>query len=311
MEILEGLDELHQPYPYPVLTIGNFDGVHLAHQKLFAQAIELARPKGGTAMAMTFWPHPEKFFAPHREIRSLALHGAKKMLMGACGLDVTLIVPFTREFSETSALDFIQKIVLGRVGAQEVVVGYNFNFGKGRAGNARLLKEVASREGVPVHVMEPLEVGGRVVSSSSIRRLLAEGDVETASRMLGRNYAVLGEVMKGARRGADLGFATANLNPAEAELPRRGVYVARMKVRGKIHEGVVNVGVNPTFGGSDLSVEAHLFDFHQDLYGETLEVQFCQKLRDEKTFPSPEALVKQIQKDVATAKAYFQGSQSS
>ena len=311
MEILEGLNELHKSYPYPVLTIGNFDGVHLAHQRLFARTIELARAKGGTAMAMTFWPHPEKFFAPHRDVRYLTSQGVKKALMGASGLDVTLIVPFTREFSETSPLDFIRKIVLGKVGAREVVVGYNFNFGKDRAGNARLLQEVAGQEGVPVHVMEPFVVGDQVVSSSRIRHFLSEGEVEAASRMLGRDYSILGEVKKGARRGAGLGFATANLSPSEAQLPRRGVYVAGMKVREKTYEGVVNVGVNPTFGGSDLSVEAHLFDFHEDLYDETLEVQFCRRLREERTFPSPEALVEQIKKDVAAAKAYFQGSRPS
>ena len=254
---------------------------------------------------MTFWPDPAQFFAPHRRLHYLTDTPAKCVLMEEAGIEVALIVPFDREFSLIEAKDFVQDVIVGTIRAQEVVVGFNFSFGRERAGDARFLEEEAGRLGFAAHVVGPFHVDEEVVSSTKIRSLLREGEVEGAAKLLGREYGVKAEVIQGAMRGAGLGFPTANLQPGDFFVPAKGVYVARMVVDGSIHPGVVNVGVKPTFGGDDLAIEAHLFDFDRDLYGKEMEVRFCRRLRPERKFPSIDDLVGQIRRDVEEAKTFF------
>ncbi|MFQ5911712.1 MAG: bifunctional riboflavin kinase/FAD synthetase [Nitrospinota bacterium] len=305
MRIIEGLDQFFPDLPYPALTIGNFDGVHLGHQQILRQAAEIARRRSGTSIAMTFWPDPSQFFAPERHFRYLTDTPAKCALMEEAGIEIALIVPFNREFSLIEAEDFVEKIVFNTIRAREVVVGFNFCFGRGRTGTARFLQERARSLGYETHVVGPFHVEGEVVSSTRIRSLLHEGQVERAANLLGREYGVEGEVVQGARRGAGLGFPTANLQPGDLIVPAKGVYVARMVIEGEIHPGVVNVGVNPTFGGEALAIEAHLFDFGGDLYGKQIQVRFCRRLRPERKFPSVKDLVEQVRRDVEEARRFF------
>lgn len=306
MRIIEGLKDFPLELPYPVLTIGNFDGVHVGHKRLLGQTAEIARRNAGTSIAMTFWPHPAVFFAPHRRLQYLTEPSVKCALMEEAGIDVTLIVSFNRDFARIEPEGFVRDILVGTLRAREIVVGFNFRFGKDKAGDARFLEEEASRLGCRTHVIGPFYIGAEVISSSRIRSLLREGEVEKAARLLGREYGVQGEVVHGGHRGAGLGFPTANVRPGNLILPARGVYVARIVVEGEVHPGVVNVGVNPTFGGDALSVEAHLFDFNRDLYGARIEVRFCRRLRDERKFSSVEELVDQIRRDVEAARGFFQ-----
>ncbi len=306
MRIIQGLDGFPADLAYPVLTIGNFDGVHIAHRRILSETVAIARRNQGTAVAMTFWPHPAQFFTPDRKLQYLADQPTKQDLIRQAGIDLLVTVPFDRDFSRIEAEDFVQRVLLEIIGAREIVVGFNFSFGRGKAGNANFLKEEAARAGSHAHIIGAFEMGGvDVVSSTRIRSLVREGDVETAARFLGRGYSVRGEVIHGAHRGAGLGFPTANVHPGNQIIPAKGVYVASVVLGGEAHEAVVNVGVNPTFGGDTLSIEAHLLEFDGDLYGETIEVRFIRRIRPEMPFPSIERLIEQIGRDVETAKAYF------
>ena len=307
MKIVQGLDDLRADWPYPVLTIGNFDGVHIGHRRILAETAEIARRNSGTSIAMTFWPHPAQFFQPDRRLQYLAGRETKRALIEEAGIDVVLIVPFDREFARIEAKDFVQEILVRTLRVREIVVGFNFSFGRGKAGDAGFLQSEAGRSGCKTHIIGPLHIkGDEVVSSTRIRALVREGEVEAAARLLGREYGVEGEVIRGAERGAKIGFPTANLQPGDLIVPAKGVYVARIVIGGHIHPAVVNVGVNPTFGGETLGIETHVLDFSGDLYGQEVEVRFCRRLRAEMPFPSVDRLVEQIHRDVTAARAFFQ-----
>jgi riboflavin kinase/FMN adenylyltransferase len=306
MKIIEGLESFLPGLSYPVLTIGNFDGVHLGHKRILSRTSEIARGNGGTAISMTFWPHPAQFFAPGKRLQYLTDNSTKCALMEQAGIEIALIVPFDREFSLIEAKDFVRKVIAETIQARELVVGFNFSFGRGKTGDSQFLDKEGKQLGFLTHVIGPFEVEGEVISSTKIRSLLREGDVEGAAKQLGREYGIKGKVVRGANRGAGIGFPTANLRPGDLLVPAKGVYVARGGIDGVIYPGVVNVGVNPTFGENTLAVELHLFDFKQDLYEKEIEVRFCRRIRPEQKFSSVDDLVAQIRRDVQEAKAHFQ-----
>lgn len=306
MKVIQGLDEFPVDLAYPVLTIGNFDGVHIAHRRILSEAVSIARHNDGTAVAMTFWPHPAQFFAPGHKLYYLADEQTKQQLIVQTGIDLLVIVPFDRRFSEIESGDFVRTVLLETIGAREIVVGFNFSFGKGKMGNARFLEKEAARAGSHAHIIGALEINGAgIVSSTRIRSLVRKGDVGAASELLGREYSVRGRVEHGAHRGAGLGFPTANVSPSNQIIPAKGVYVAKVCIGCKLHHAIVNVGVNPTFGKDTLRIEAHLIEFEGDLYGETIEVRFIDRIRNEKRFSSVEELTKQIGRDVETVKTFF------
>ena len=288
-------------YPKPVLALGNFDGVHLGHQNIFRHVVSRADELGGTPMVFTFDCHPLKVLAPERAPLVLTTNTQKRSLIGALGIRVGLWIPFTEQFARQKPLAFIRDVLQERIGVHELVVGYDFRFGHCRAGNVSLLQQQAAAHGYEVTVIQAVKLGDTVVSSSTIRALLQKGYVEEAARLLGRDYVLSGLVVEGFRRGAKLGFPTANVRADHELVPREGVYAVRVEWEGRQYPGVANVGRNPTFGNESLSVEVHLLDFEGDLYGARLGVAFVARIRDERKFASVDELAAQIACDVQQA----------
>ncbi|MBI2204140.1 MAG: bifunctional riboflavin kinase/FAD synthetase [Candidatus Rokubacteria bacterium] len=286
-----------------VVALGTFDGVHRGHRAILGTAVDRALALGVPSVACTFEPHPIEVLQPGRAPAAITTLDERLALIAATGIDGTLVIDFTPATARIEPEAFVGDVVAGRLQAREVVVGFNHSFGRGARGNADLLGKLGERLGFATHVVPPYTVDGVAVSSTAIRAALAAGDVERAATFLGRPYAVIGEVVRGAGRGRQLGFPTANVRPDRPALARVGVYACRMEVDGADHPAVVNVGVRPTFGETTLAVEVHVLDFSADLYGRRVRVTFLHRLRDETRFPSVEALRTQIEADVAQARA--------
>jgi riboflavin kinase/FMN adenylyltransferase len=302
MRIIDDLTFTKEDFTSPVVTIGNYDGLHLGHQAIIKRVIELAKEGKGEAVVLTFEPHPVKFFHPELQIPLITPYRKKMMLLTQYGVDVTINLPFTGEIARMSAKEFIQKIVQRHIGPRWVVVGFNFTFGKGRTGTSEELKKIGESLGFSVEIIPPFHVDGEVVSSTRIRELIARGEIQEANRMLGGNFFMLGKVIHGHARGKGLGFPTANLEITQDLYPNDGVYAATVMVDERRYDGVVNIGTNPTFDDEQLAVEVFLFDYQGDLYGKELQVALIDKIRAEQTFPSVELLVHQIEKDIQRAK---------
>jgi riboflavin kinase/FMN adenylyltransferase len=301
MDVITDLAVYPKMLALPIMTIGNFDGVHLGHQLIFRTLRQRAREIGGTSLVLTFDPHPLKVLAPER-CPALITPTAKKLsIIERCGLDVIVCLPFTRTLADLSPAAFVEQVLVRTIGIREIYVGYNFAFGKGRQGSIALLKELGQDHGFLVHTIEPVAIEGRVVSSSMIRQWIQQGSVDEAALLLGRFYSITGTVVEGYRKGRELGFPTANVHATDELIPGRGVYAVMVDWQGRPYEGVANIGFNPTFGRTQLSVEIHLLNFAEQLYGETVAVSFVKKIRDEQAFPSVADLVKQIGQDVEAA----------
>jgi riboflavin kinase/FMN adenylyltransferase len=288
-----------------VVALGTFDGVHLGHRAILGTAVDRARTLGIPAVACTFDPHPMEVLQPGRAPLPITTLDERLELIAAAGIDGTVVIEFTHEVAGIEPEAFVSDVLVSRLRAREIVVGFNHRFGRGARGNAELLGKLGERLGFRTHVVPPYSIGGIAVSSTAVRAALAAGDVERAAALLGRPYAITGEVVRGAGRGRGLGFPTANVRPARPTLARTGVYACRVDLLdgGGPHRAVVNVGVRPTFGETDLAIEAHVLDFSGDLYGRPLRVAFLRRIRDERRFPSVEALRVQIADDVRAARA--------
>ena len=298
-----------------VVTIGNFDGVHLGHQRLIGRTVRAAAEKGLRSVVITFEPHPLRVLLGDNGPCLLMPPRRKLALLSALGADVTLALPFNRETAELSPEIFVRRTLVEGLGVRHLVVGYDYAFGKGRRGNAALLGKLGRDHGFTVEELGPVEVEGRIVSSTRIRAAIADGCLEEATGLLGRPHSVEGIVAHGRNRGGRLlGFPTANLHIGEdLLLPKTGVYAVRAELCGpgdtvpEFIDGVANVGRNPTFADEGLRVETHLFDFSRDIYGRFLRVNFPARLRDEVTFSGPEELKKQIQRDAEAARELLAG----
>ncbi len=303
MQVVMGLEDLRGRLHKPVITIGNFDGVHLGHQALFAKAVERARALEGTALAVTFEPHPIRVLRPAVNLPLITPLDQKLELMAQSGLDLTLCLRFDQDFARLSADAFVDKLLVGRLGAVEVVVGYDFAFGHKGLGDLDLLRAKGEKWGFAVHVVGPVIVDDRPVSSTRVRQEVADGNMEGARRLLGRHYRVAGRVVAGHGRGGRLlGFPTANLRVSDELLPGPGVYAVMVELPGgRLLKGANNIGSNPTFDDNGLSVETHLLDFDGDLYGQDIRLHFVERLRGEERFASAEELKAQIAKDIARA----------
>ena len=304
MNVYKGLHEIKKPFYRPALTIGNFDGVHLGHQALFRRVVELAGPRNGATAALTFEPHPMKVLRPQNPPKLISTMDHKVELIAEAGIEHLIRLSFTKELAGTSAHDFVNKILYQTIGVEDLVVGYDYAFGKGRQGNISLLQAMGSKLGFNVHVISPVSVEGMVVSSTNVREHVTRGEMKKVRLLLGRYYQIHGIVQEGIRRGGPVvGFPTANLRIDKEDLcPKPGVYVVQVIHQDQCYGGVMNIGYNPTFGGQDLGAEVHIFDFEKDIYGHPIKLDFIQRLRDEKKFSGPKELAGQITKDVEAAR---------
>jgi len=304
MEIYNNLTDIHAPFHDSFVTIGNFDGVHLGHHMLFSEVVSRAYQKQGTSVVVTFEPHPLQVIRPEIGIKLISTYEQKVEMISLAGIDVLVVMPFTRDFAATSATAFVDEVLVGTIGVKELVVGYDYAFGRGRQGNIAFLQEQGRLKGFPVTVVEPYYVDGMLVSSSKIRELVSEGRMLDVKKLLGRSYQIRGTVQEGRKRGGPVvGFKTANLHLSEEDLcPKHGVYVTQVVYDGKCYGGVLNIGYNPTFGENRLSAETHIFDFNQDIYGKKIKINLLKYLRGEKKFSGPEELGGQIREDILQAR---------
>lgn len=306
MQIIQDIETIKEPFRSAVITIGNFDGVHIGHQALFHEVIERAEAMDGTAVAMTFDPHPIRVIKQNGHPPLITLYEQKAELIEKAGIDVLICIPFTMDFAALSARTFVEEILVRRIGMKAIVVGQDYTFGNRREGNVELLKQYAEELGFEVIVAEWIQstdADNHRISSTAIRELVMEGAMGKANRMLGRNYQIRGTVARGRDRGGKLlGIPTANINLQDELCPKAGVYAVIVNYDGQRYPGVANIGYSPTFDDHVFTVEAHILDFNKDIYGEKIMVNFVQRLRGEIKFSGIDALIEQIGRDIADAR---------
>jgi len=310
LEYFAGSDSLNRPLPKPIVTIGNFDGLHVGHRAITDIIVARARANAGTAVVYTFDPHPIRVLRPDQELRLLTTHEQKIELLEQAGIDALIVENFDAKFAAMTAEEFIREILFARIQPLEVYVGYDFHFGREREGSMGFLTELGPKLGFSVTIIPEVTMEGSDVNSTRIRKLVVESRIEEAARMLGRAYSVRGRVVQGDQRGRSVGFPTANLDPENEILPAAGVYAGHVLFlddgtpeRGVELPAVMNVGTRPTFEGDGrLVAEAHLIDFTGDVYDRRVEISFMSRLRDERRFPGVEALREQIASDVGAAR---------
>jgi riboflavin kinase / FMN adenylyltransferase len=288
-----------------VLSVGNFDGLHLGHQKILRQVIEFARPEQSVAGVITFDPHPLKVLRPGQAPPMVETLRQRIDGFSAIGLEAVLVLRFDRALAALSPEAFVRGVLVEELRTWAVLVGQNFRFGHRQEGNVDTLTELGRRFNFSVHIIEPATIDGEYVSSTAVRNAIVEGRVAHAARLLGRPFALTGEIVKGAGRGSTVLFPTLNLAPEQELLPKVGVYATETRVEGRLYRSATNVGFRPTFDGTLLGVESHLFDFSREITNARLEVRFWERLRDEKKFSGPAELRAQIAADLRETRDYF------
>jgi riboflavin kinase/FMN adenylyltransferase len=303
MVVFHGFDKF-RPLPRPAaVAVGNFDGLHVGHRKILARLCGLAERRDLSSLVLTFDPHPERALGKEA-VRMIDTPGQRLRRLRESCINAVLVTGFDRAFAELSGPDFVARILKERLGAQEVVVGRNFRFGRNHRGDIRDLRDLGRRHGLGIHVVPPKVMDGVAVSSSAIRRLLVRGRVEEAARLLGRAYEIDGEVIHGLSRATGLGAPTANLRTGNEILPD-GVFITETVWRGRSLPSVTSIGTNPTFGSNPVSVETHILDCRVRLYGAVLTVRLLRKIRATRTFADASALSARIRKDIDIARSYF------
>jgi riboflavin kinase/FMN adenylyltransferase len=306
MNVIHYPDDTSVRWHNPVLALGNFDGLHRGHMKIIDRVRRRAGERGGTPAAMTFDPHPPRVLRPDKAPALLMTKEQKIEALARSGMQAVAVVRFTRELSEWDPETFVRAVLVEWLHVVEVWVGANFLFGHDRAGNYSILRSLGARYGFRAEKIDPVRYKDFVVSSTRVRRLLAEGRVDEAGALLGHHYFIDGTVAKGAGRGRELGFPTANLETANELLPPSGVYATTATIEGVLHPSVTNIGLRPTFGDVDRPViETHVLDQAPDLYDRTLRLSFVQRLRDERAFADADALSAQIDADCRSARRLF------
>ncbi|MEY2547312.1 MAG: riboflavin kinase / adenylyltransferase [Verrucomicrobiota bacterium] len=305
LHVLRSIEELAQLRGPLFLAIGVFDGVHLGHQAVISTSAEHSRAANGTPVVVTFDPHPEKVLRPEKAPHLLTATQHKIALIRDLGVHHLLVVTFDKQFAATPPEKFVERLVAHSKPLREICVGHEWSFGKGRAGNLDLLKQLGARAHFNVVGITPVTVNGDIVSSTAIRQAVEHGDFARAAQMLGREYSILGTVVHGDNLGKQIGFPTANLSAHSEQFPPNGVYFAEAKIDNQLLRGLVNLGVRPTVSSGKHArvLEIYLFDFDRDIYGKDVEVRFLKYLRPEKKFASVEALKQQIAEDVRAARA--------
>jgi riboflavin kinase/FMN adenylyltransferase len=311
MRIFSTIDDITEVFPIPILTMGNFDGVHVGHQSVFRLVQQRAQQLHGTSLVLTFDPHPQKILYPEKEFYLINHISEKINIIRDIGIDVLFCIAFTKTFAAQDPEDFVRDVLVDKLRVKEVYVGYDSRFGQGERGSPDKLKTWGRKYDFRTIVVSPITHHGIVISSTKIRQLIRQGQVEQAAQMLNRPYAVDGRVVSGAHRGATLlGCPTANIEVLHELIPKNGVYISHVVWKNHTYQAVVNVGTNPTFHAQHITVEAHLLDFEGDLYGERIKALFLARIRDEVAYPTPEALAAQIAQDILAAKAYFDHHES-
>ena len=306
MRVFNHLDQINEPFKNAVITIGNFDGVHIGHQALFHEVIEKAEAIGGTSVAMTFEPHPLRVLKQNNHPPLITLYEQKSELIERTGINVLICVPFTLEFAALSAEQFVRDLLVQKIGIKAIVVGQDYSFGKNREGNIDLLKSYGPKYGFEVIVAgwikSPRALAQRI-SSTKIRELVTDGRMEQAEKMLGRNYQIRGKVVTGRDRGGKLlGIPTANINLHDELCPKTGIYAVTVECEGNQHRGVANIGYSPTFEDHEFTVEVHILDFSDNIYSKKIRVNFIKRIRDEIKFSNISELIDQIKRDIAAAR---------
>jgi riboflavin kinase/FMN adenylyltransferase len=306
MKIYHNLSEFN-PKGNAVVTMGTFDGVHIGHRKILRCLIEKAKEINGESVLLTFWPHPKLVLSPDQNSRVskvLSTIEEKTELLESLGIDHLVILPFTREFSELSREQYIEDILISGFGTKAMVIGYDHRFGKNREGGIDYLLEHSERFKIEIEEINRQEIENLTISSTKIRKAIEDGNVATANELLGRYYDFRGTVVKGRQLGRQIGFPTANVKIANEFklIPKNGVYAVYIWVRENKLPGVMNVGVRPTVEGKGITQEVHIFDFSEDIYGETVRVEIVDFIRDEQKFENMDKLIAQIKTDAITAK---------
>jgi riboflavin kinase/FMN adenylyltransferase len=303
MIIYRTLKAITAPLQNPVVTIGNFDGVHLGHREMFRRLKESAVEIGGVSVVVTFDPHPLRVVASGKSVALINTLEEKVKLIAASGLDYLLIIPFGQTFSNITAAEFVEQILVGTIGVKRLLIGYDYAFGKGREGNVELLRQLGEKFSFRVDVLAPISIDGTIYSSSLIRTMIRGGDVSEVVRYLGRHFSLGGRVVHGLHRGKGLGFPTANIVTDKELIPADGVYAVKVRIGEELYDGACNIGNNPTFADGQQSIEAFIFDFDGELYGQDIRLYFIERLRDERRFSSPQELVAAISADVQRCRA--------
>lgn len=291
-----------------ILTLGTFDGIHPGHLKIIDKLVRCSKGKGCRNVVLTFYPHPRTVLGNDSSVKMLTTQAEKIKLLEKHGVENLLIINFTKEFASLSAEDFIYDYLINGIGLREIVLGHDHHFGKGRKGNVELLKQIGAKEDFIVTAAEPYFIDAEVVSSTKIRTAIAEGNIEKANKLLGRNYEFSGVVVGGDKRGRELGFPTANIKLTSQEklLPASGIYAVKVDVENEKHFGLLSIGKRPTFySEGELVTEVYIFDFNREIYGETVTVELAERLRGEEKFSSAEELINQMNKDEENGRKIF------
>lgn len=292
--------------PNSVVTVGTFDGVHQGHRALIETVVQQAKSRKARSVVISFDPHPRDIINPGTEgIKQLTTISERREILEEIGIDVLLIIPFTRDFSLLSSEEFIKDVIYNKVGVSEFIIGFDHHFGKDRTGTIETVEKVGKELNFDALVVSKKEMGDHKVSSTRIRNEISDnGNVQLAAELLGRLYLLNGIVIHGDKKGRTIGFPTANIKPEHPNkvIPKNGVYAVHVRVAEVWYKGMMNIGNRPTFNAFEQRIEVHIFDFDQDLYGQTIQVRFVQKLRDEIKFPDIPSLIKQLEKDKAASK---------
>jgi len=299
MIVYRNVEDIGGPLSNPVVTVGNFDGVHPGHREIFRRVRDAAARSGGVSVVVTFIPHPLKVLSPERDFRLITTYAEKERLIAESGVDYLVTLPFSLEFAALPAAVFVRDILIGLLGMKRLIVGYDYAFGRNREGGAELLRRLGREMSFDVEVLEQIGDGETGFSSSMVRERIADGDVRGVAPLLGRHFSVGGTVVHGLHRGRKIGFPTANIEAEEELLPKPGVYAVKVEWNGCVRDGACNIGDNPTFQGTRLTVEVHVLDFDGDLYGKTLRIHFIDRVREERKYPDVLSLIEAIQDDVA------------
>jgi len=303
VKVYKGLEKFEK-LQNAVVTTGTFDGVHQGHQKILSRLIEVAKKNKGESVLLTFFPHPRMVLQPDSDLKLINTIDEKIELLREVGIDHLIIHPFTREFSRTTSLEFVRDLLVNKIGTTKLVIGYDHHFGRNREGSFEHLKEFGPIYGFEVEEISVQDVDNVNVSSTKIRKALEEGEVDVAASYLGHSFFIEGTVVHGQKVGRELGFPTANIdveNPYKL-IPQNGIYAVKVQSGEKVYKGMLNIGLRPTIEFSEkLTIEVHLFDFNEDLYGKRLHISFVKRIRSEKKFENKEALIAEMRKDKVRA----------
>ena len=296
MDIITSIDKI-DIIQESVVTIGNFDGLHRGHQVLIKKAVEYAKSNNISSVVFTFKNHPVNYFKPN-SIKNIITNDDKVRILESMGVDYIINIPFDEYMTKISGFDFVKGILLDTLGSKKIIVGYDFAFARNKEGNIKLLQELYSKYGFDLEVVNPITLDNIRISSTYIRDLILNGNIENVYKYLGRNYKLSGEVIHAKKLGRTIGFPTANISiNKDMVIPKVGIYATKVYVNGQTYYGATNVGYNPTVNGEGLSIETNILEFNEDIYGKVITIEFLERIRDEKKFNGIEELKKQLQKD--------------